>query len=131
MSIFRLFALAFAVVAGATAALAQQPLTPAPAGAPPPAGLDECAGCHGLAKAAPPSIGPNLWGVGGRKAGAGPGFEYSPAMTAYGAIWTAETLQPFVVNPIGTVPGTIMAYPGQPDPAISRAIAAYLMTLKD
>ena len=114
---------------------AAPPTTPAPVApgagpAAPPPGLEDCAACHGLTKDAAASIGPNLWGVGGRKAGT-TNYDYSPAMKAYGAVWTPETLAPFIQSPMTVVPGTTMAYPGQPDPAAAKAIADYLMTLKD
>jgi cytochrome c len=159
MSIFPRTAavLAVAAVAAALPAFAQQPspppatqpapdlpaatppadaATPAPAAptaptqATPPPGLDECAVCHGMTKDAPPSIGPNLWGVGGRTAGT-TDYPYSPAMKAYAKPWTPETLVPFIQAPMQAVPGTSMTYPGQPDPAVAKAIADYLMTLKD
>jgi cytochrome c len=112
------------------------PATPATPGATaaapatPPPGIDECAVCHGMTKDAPPSIGPNLWGVGGRTAGS-TDYPYSPAMKAYAKSWTPETLVPFIQSPMQAVPGTSMTYPGQPDPAMAKAIADYLMTLKD
>ena len=37
----------------------------------------------------------------------------------------------FIVQPTQVVPGTTMAYPGQPDAAAAKAIADYLMTLKE
>lgn len=140
MSMFRVFAASFAALAaiGATASLAQEPAPPVPAASPapgaaaaPPAGFEDCAACHGVTKDAGPNIGPNLWGVGGRQAGAAPDYPFSPALKAHGVTWTPETLQPFIVSPMGTVPGTTMAYPGVSDPTAAKAIADYLMTLKD
>jgi cytochrome c len=86
--------------------------------------------CHGMAKDAPPSIGPNLWGVVGRKAGS-TDYAYSPAMKAYGQTWAAENLQAYVQSPATAVPGTIMTYPGVPDPAAAKAVVDYLATLHD
>lgn len=37
----------------------------------------KCVACHSIAKGAPNKIGPNLFGVVGRKAGTAPGFRYS------------------------------------------------------
>lgn len=131
MTIFRNagFAAILGGAVAATAAFAQAPAPAAPAAAVPPE-MEVCGACHGLTKNAEPSIGPSLWGVGGRKAGSAD-YAYSPAMKAHDAIWTAETLTAFLQNPRAAVPGTTMAYPGVPDPAAAKAIADYLMTLHD
>lgn len=86
--------------------------------------------CHGMAKDAAPSIGPNLWNVTGRKAGAAD-YVYSPAMKAYGQTWAAANLQAFIQAPATVVPGTAMAYPGVPDPTTAKAIVDYLAALHD
>jgi cytochrome c len=109
------------------------PGTPAPAAtvaATPPAAAQDCMACHGMAKDAPPSIGPNLWGVVGRKAGS-TSYAYSPAMTAYGQVWTPANLQAFIQSPATVVPGTAMAYTGVPDPDQAKAVVDYLATLHD
>lgn len=115
---------AAAILAAVATAASAQPASP-------PAGMEDCEACHGLTKDAPPSIGPSLWGVGGRKAGSVADYAYSPAMKAYGVTWTSETLTPFLQHPTTTVAGTTMAYPGVPDPAAAKAIADYLLTLHD
>jgi cytochrome c len=126
----RIFALAaMAAVAAASAAVAQ-PEAPAPApSAMPPGDFAVCSACHESTAGARPSLGPNLFGVGGRKAGSVADYDYSPAMKSYGATWTAETLQAFIVDPNKAVPGNKMDYPGASD-ASAKAIADYLMTLK-
>jgi cytochrome c len=111
---------AAATVAGA--ALAQ------PAAAPP-ADFAVCSACHESTPKAAPSLGPNLFGVGGRKAGAVPDFDYSDAMKASGITWSADTLQAFIVDPAKTVPNNKMDYGGG-DAAAAKAIADYLMSLK-
>jgi cytochrome c len=121
-------ALAALTAAAATAALAQPP-APAPA-ATPPADFAICGACHESTANAGPSLGPNLFGIGGRKAGGVPDYDYSPAMKASGITWTADTLQAFIQDPAKTVPGNKMDYPGAGDPATAKAIADYLMSLK-
>ena len=122
----RLFAAAslFAAALSASAALAQ---TPAPATTPPLFAV--CSACHESTANAAPSVGPNLFGVGGRKAGAAPDFDYSDAMKASTTVWTAETLSAFITDPAKAIPGNKMDYPGN-DAATSKALADYLMTLK-
>jgi cytochrome c len=112
----------------ASAALAQAPApTPAPTPAPPLFAV--CQACHESTAKAGPSVGPNLFGVGGRKAGAAPDYDYSDAMKASTTVWTADTLTAFVTDPAKTIPGNKMDYPGN-DAATSKALADYLMTLK-
>ena len=125
----RSFAIAAAAAAAiATAALAQPP-APAPAPAAPPAEFAVCAACHEVTAGAAPSLGPNLFNVGGRKAGSVADYDYSPAMKGSGITWTAETLQAFIVDPAKVVPGNKMDYQGTND-ATAKAIADYLMSLK-
>jgi cytochrome c len=118
-----------AAIAAASAALAQ-PQAPAPApAATPPADFAVCSACHESTADARPSLGPNLFGIGGRKAGAVPDYDYSPAMKSSGLTWTADTLQAFIIDPNKAVPGNKMDYPGASE-TTAKAIADYLMTLK-
>jgi len=142
----RALALAAVVAAAATAALGQPPApgptppapappaTPAtPAAAPPiapPGDFAVCGACHESKANAGPSLGPNLFNVGGRKAGAVADYDYSPAMKASGITWTADTLQAFILDPAKTVPDNKMDFPGANDAASAKAIADYLMSLK-
>jgi len=102
----------------------------ASAAATPPDAVQDCAACHGMSKDAPPSIGPNLWGVVGRQAGS-TNYPYSAAMKAYGQTWTPEILLAFIQAPATVVPGTAMDYPGISDPTTAKAVVDYLATLKD
>lgn len=113
------------LAAAATAALAQ----PAAAPAQPPADFAICSACHESKAGAAPSLGPNLFGVGGRKAGGAADYDYSDAMKASTTVWSADTLATFLTDPNKAVPGNKMDYPGA-DPAAAKAIADYLMTLK-
>ena len=108
----------------ATAALAQEP-----AAATPPPLFAVCTSCHESTAKAAPSVGPNLFAVGGRKAGTDPDFDYSDAMKASTTVWSAETLTAFLTDPAKAIPGNKMDYPGN-DAATSKALADYLMTLK-
>ncbi len=89
-----------------------------------------CGACHQAAPDARSTIGPNLWGVGGRKAGSLPGFAYSPAMKAAGIKWDRAKLVAFLKNPKAVVPGTRMAFVGISDPARATEVANYLLSLK-
>ena len=84
-----------------------------------------CMSCHSIKEGAPPVIGPNLYGVVGRKAGTAPG-QVSPAMKASGVVWDAAALNKFLAGPQNFVPGTLMTSP----PVISASdrtdIIAYI-----
>ncbi|AXU21589.1 cytochrome c family protein (plasmid) [Novosphingobium sp. THN1] len=88
----------------------------------------KCVACHSIAKGAPNKIGPNLFGVVGRKAGTAPGFRYSAAMKAKGAaiVWNPATLDNWLARPSAVIPGTSMAFGGVPNAAERAAIIAYL-----
>lgn len=89
-----------------------------------------CAACHKVEKDAPKSLGPNLWGVGGRVSGTQTGFNYSPALKKAAIKWDRASLVSFITDPRSRVPGNRMAYVGQKDPAKAQAIADYLLSLK-
>ncbi len=56
--------------------------------------------------------GPNLYGVFGRKAGAGAGYEFSDAMKNSGIVWDEATFREYIKGPKAKVPGTKMDFPG-------------------
>lgn len=89
-----------------------------------------CAICHSDTKGAPNKIGPNLWGIVGRKAGAEPSFNYSAAMKTAGFTWTEEKLEAYVQHPQQVVPGNRMPFAGLSSPKQAEDVVAYLDTLK-
>jgi cytochrome c2 len=98
----------------------------APSG--PPQAFNQCTACHSTAPGKT-IIGPSLAHVYGRKAGSLAGFQYSDGMKNSGLTWNAGTLDSFLANPAGKVPGTMMALPGIKDAAQRKAIVDYLKTL--
>ena len=54
----------------------------------------------------------------GRKAGSIDGFDYSPAMKQSGIVWDDETLAKFLRDPMGSLPGARMSFPGIKDNAV-------------
>lgn len=107
--------------------IAQTP--PAALPAEPPPEFTACAQCHQTSADAPPSIGPNLFNVIGRKAGS-TDFAYSEAMKSSGLTWTPESLQAYILAPAKVVPGNMMDFGGTTETA-AKAIVAYLQGLKD
>jgi cytochrome c len=89
-----------------------------------------CAICHSNAKGAPNRIGPNLFGVVGRKAASKPGFFYSGAMKHSNITWTPEKLEAYIHKPQKVVPGNRMAFAGVSSHEQVEDIVAYLATLK-
>ena len=89
-----------------------------------------CGVCHKVDKGAPNGIGPNLFGIGGTKAGAVPGFAFSPAMAKGAIVWNRSNLVKFVMEPQKTVPGTRMPFAGLKDQGKAEAIADYILSLK-
>ena len=82
-----------------------------------------CLACHTLAQN---RVGPRHCGLFGRKAGTAPNYQYSAAMKKYGVIWSEETLDHFLENPLKAVPGTKMGYAGIKDPQERADLIAYL-----
>jgi len=89
-----------------------------------------CQVCHTNTAGAPNRVGPNLFGVVGRKAGSVPSYSYSPAMKKSGLTWDQPTLSRYLMAPQTVVPGTKMTFAGFSDPKQSEDVAAYLATLK-
>jgi len=88
-----------------------------------------CAVCHQAVSNGHAMIGPNLWGVVGRRAGSVAGFAYSPTMQHANITWTADQLSAFVQAPTHVVPGTRMPFAGLRNPQQAAALSAYLATL--
>jgi cytochrome c len=92
--------------------------------------FDRCAICHSNTKTGGNKIGPNLFGVVGRKAGTYPGFSYSSAMTGSGIVWTSAKLDAYLTSPATVVPGNKMPFAGIANNGQRADVIAYLNTLK-
>lgn len=92
--------------------------------------FNRCAICHSTAKGAANRMGPNLFGVVGRKAGTYPGFVYSSALKRAGFVWTVPRLEAWLADPQKLVPGNNMPIAGIADPNQRSDLTAYLATLK-
>jgi cytochrome c len=85
---------------------------------------DRCVACHSLERN---RTGPKHCGLFGRRAGELPKYRFSKALQAWGKVWTPETLDTFIEDPLGTVPGTRMGYAGVKDPKDRADLIAYLV----
>ena len=88
-----------------------------------------CRSCHTATRGAPATIGPNLWGVFGRRAGRSRGFAYSSGLKALNVTWDADTIDAWIANPRAMVPGTKMTYVGLENPEDRIDVIAYLKTV--
>jgi cytochrome c len=77
----------------------------------------QCAICHTIDKGGENRVGPNLFGVIGRRAGAAPDFKYTNAFRNTATFeWTEGLLGPWIALPAVMVPGTAMGvFPGVSD----------------
>lgn len=117
----------------AIATLAPFFLVPLPAAAQQPAPDGErlfrtrCASCHSI-DPGQNRIGPHLAGVLGRDAGSVEGARYSQALKAADLVWDEATLDSYLADPRGRVPGTTMTVALRNDTE-RAAIIAYLRDL--
>jgi cytochrome c2 len=85
----------------------------------------KCASCHTLEANGRNRAGPRLHGVFGRTAGSVPDYRYSEALKRSGIVWTAQTLDAYIKDSEGFVPGTKM-YGGLTQDADRADLLAFL-----
>jgi cytochrome c len=90
-----------------------------------------CKVCHTFNKGGATLVGPNLYGVVGRKIASVEGFNYTPALKAHEGDWTFDKLDAWLTNPAAFAPGTMMAFPGIPDAKKRADVIAYLNSNSD
>ena len=91
-----------------------------------------CAACHKFENDGKNGVGPNLFGVVGRKKEGAAGFKYSGAIgkSAGGSTWTVEELNKYITDPKAYAPGNKMAFAGLKKVEDRAAVLAYLKSLK-
>jgi cytochrome c len=92
--------------------------------------FQRCAICHRVDQSGGNGLGPNLFGIVGRKAGMVASFNYSAAMKNSGIAWSADKLDAYIEHPAAIVPGNRMAFAGISDAGQRADVVAYLATLK-
>ena len=94
----------------------------------------QCTSCHNFEKGTGNKIGPILYDVIPRVKGQVAGFAYSAALkerAGKGEAWDFASMDAFILNPKGYLPGTSMGYAGLKDHARRADLLAYLRTLSD
>ena len=95
--------------------------------------FNQCRACHTADQGGRNGVGPNLFGIVGRKAGSIEGFRYSANLRSLaegGLVWSEDRLRAYVQNPKAVVPQGSMSFPGLRDETQINDLMAYLATLK-
>ena len=96
--------------------------------------FNQCRACHNADKGGRNGVGPNLWGIVGRKAASIEGFRYSSNMRTLGEgghVWTIENLTAYITNPKAVVPQGSMSFAGLRNEQQLKDLLAYLAKQKD
>jgi len=109
-----------------TASLAAPPVQAADPLAAGRAAFQRCANCHQVGPGARSNFGPQLNGILGRRAGAAPDFDYSPALRKAGFVWNEKNLAAFLRDPDEVVPGNKMRFWGLRSERQIADLLAYL-----
>ncbi len=91
--------------------------------------FNQCRACHTINQGGRNGVGPNLYGVWGRAAGAVEGFRYSAPMRAKageGLAWNADNLRAYLTDPKAVVPGGSMSFAGIRNEQQLNDLLAYL-----
>ena len=87
--------------------------------------FEECRACHATERGVH-GVGPTLYGVFGRRAGALDDFRYSPALKKSGITWTAQVMDAYVGDPQKAVPANRMPYGGMPEARDRADLVVYM-----
>jgi cytochrome c len=86
----------------------------------------KCTSCHTIASGGANGIGPNLYGVMGKKHGHIAGFGYSPGMLAMPGVWDWDAMDAWLKSPKKYLTGTKMSFAGLSKPEDRASLIRYL-----
>ena len=89
----------------------------------------KCVHCHTYNEHQGHRIGPNLYGMFGRKAGAIADYDYSEAWKTADFIWTTKTLDTYLKAPHKMIPNNRMPFNGLSKAEDRRALIKYMKTI--
>jgi cytochrome c len=116
----------------APAAPAEVPIAEALASASPQHGAEiakQCQACHNFQEGQGAKIGPDLYGVVGRKIASVAGFNYSSALKGKSGTWDFDSLNTWLTKPSAYAPGTAMTFAGLSNVKQRADVIAYLDSL--
>ena len=95
--------------------------------------FNQCRACHTINRDGRNMVGPNLFGIVGRRAGSVDGFRYSRPMHEkheQNFVWTEDNLRAYIRNPKEVVPNGAMSFPGLRNEQQLNDLLAYLRAQK-